>query len=607
MFLGQYKTLYIRSEQNSYEIRCPLIPSDIAKLLTIFPTFVIYLETSDHRIFVDEEYIAAGARLTNLSWYDPTFRDALIVGLKELPHIDQLRGHNHLYFSHSFQGQSGSDTILKTFDQTASALYDLEYLVDNAGNRLITFGEWAGRAGAGLGLLQYYSKTILGRDMDPIEGVGHITRFDFDAMIARCVLSQCFADCRIAVMGANGRSGLAVCQFLGEFGIPFVKVLREDAKHDLLDYDLIYNCILLGDQDVGTWITQSDLAQVMMTANSSAKVLVDISCDVSKRNHPFRELYTEPTTWHNPVKTIDCLSCIVLSNLPTLLAKDACIDFSSKLVGLFMDQDDAPFQRALSSFRNVVAMPSKTAGLDPDPTLPAIYVVNYCDEERRERMSARFQQIGLSAHFSDPVHAKDVRLYVEGQDMTGRTASIMLQHMDCLAHFLDNTTTEYCIVCEDDIMISKNLAKELPEIIKAFEHLSLDVLLLGYLWPYDICSDWNAHFPHIGESRGSEGQRYEYTGFPDDLWGSQMYMLSRKHALVLVKQYGPDYMVRELPDGENREPYNPDWILTKKGGRRAIIIPMLAVEEGDSKLGGDAEHTFHWACRMKNYVEGLHI
>jgi GR25 family glycosyltransferase involved in LPS biosynthesis len=240
-------------------------------------------------------------------------------------------------------------------------------------------------------------------------------------------------------------------------------------------------------------------------------------------------------------------------------------------------------------------------------TQHAIYVVNYCDEERRDRMAKRFHQMGLPVHFSDPVHAKDPRLYVEGQDMTGRTASIMLQHMDCLAHFLEHTQAAYCIVCEDDIMISKNLAKELPEISKTFDRLTLDVLLLGYLWPHDIASDWNPHFPHMGESRGSEGQRYEYTGYPDDLWGSQMYMVSRSHAQVLVKRYSPDYMVRELDEGETRQPYNPDWILTKKAERRAIIIPMLAVEEGDSKLGGDGEHAFHWSCREKNYVEGLHI
>lgn len=609
MFLGQFNSIYVRAEQNPDEIRCPLVPSDIAKLISAFPDLVIYLETSEYRVFSDEEYIRAGARLTDVSWYDPAFGNSLVVGLKELPHLEELRQeHSHLYFSHSFQGQADGVDILDAFRRSGASLYDLEYLVDHAGSRLLSFGAWAGRIGAGLGLLQYYSKTILGQDMEPMDPLSQMSRIDFDAMIARCVLSQCFVDCRIAIVGANGRSGLAVCSYLDEFGIHFTKILRDDAKHDLCEYDIVYNCILLGDQDVGLWPIRRSLE--LDTSDPKVRVLVDISCDVSKPNHPFSDLYREVSTWPRPVKTVDGISCIVLSNLPTLLAKEACNEFSAKLVGLFADPDDAPFQRGLSAFRRAIDCATITAmssGSDDAVSLPAIYVVNYCDEARRERMAARFDQIGLSAHFSDPVHANDPRLHVQGQDMTGRTAAIMLQHMDCLAHFLDNTTAKYCIVCEDDIMISKNLAIELPEIIATFERLSLDVLLLGYLWPYDIYSDWNPHFPHLGESRGSEGQRYEYTGFPGDLWGSQMYMVSRKHARTLLDTYGPDYMVRELSEGENREPYNPDWILTKKAGRRAIIIPMLAVEEGDSKLGGDAEHGFHWACRMKNYVEGLHI
>ncbi len=608
MFLGQFASIYVRAEQSPNEIRCPLVPSDIAKLISMFPDLIIYVEMSEYRVFSDEEYSKVGAHLTNLPWYDPTFCKSLIIGLKELSHLDELLGHHHLYFSHAFQGQADGAGILNAFNQSGSCLYDVEYLVDEMGKRLLSFGAWAGRVGAGIGLIQYYSKTILGQDMEPMDVLGSMSKINFDAMVARCVLSQCFADCRIAVIGANGRSGLAVCSYLSEFGIPFSEILRDDAKHDLCDYDIVYNCILLGDQDVGQW-TIARTADRPLDATIKAKVLVDISCDVSKPNHPFRNLYTEVTTWHDPVKTVDGLSCIVLSNLPTLLAKEACAEFSSRLVGLFMDENDTPFQRCLFAFRRAIdnaIIPAKTLGSDQTSTLPAIYVVNYCDEARRERMSARFVQIGLPAHFSDPVHANDPRLYVNGQDMTGRTASIMLQHMDCLVHFLDNTTTDYCIVCEDDITISKNLAIELPEIIKAFERLNLDVLLLGYLWPYDIGSDWNPHFPHLGESRGSEGQRYEYTGYPFDLWGSQMYMVSRNHAQVLVNQFGPDYMVRELNEGETREPYNPDWIMTKMG-RRAIIIPMLAVEEGDSKLGGDAEHGFHRACREKNYVEGLHI
>jgi len=228
-----------------------------------------------------------------------------------------------------------------------------------------------------------------------------------------------------------------------------------------------------------------------------------------------------------------------------------------------------------------------------------IYVVNFCDEARRSRMEQRLSSLGLSPHFVDPVYIADERLNLPGLENTHkRNASIMLQHLDSLQHFLESTKSKYCIVCEDDILILKNLVIDFPSISAKFDELELDVLLMGYLCPYEINPDWNRYYPRL-----SRDEKYQYTGYPDDLWGAQMYMVSRDHAKLLLEMYAPTSVVAN----DASAPYNPDWTLTKKG-KRALIYPMVAIEEADSnKSGSWGECEFHRRCHEQNYVEGAYI
>ena len=117
------------------------------------------------------------------------------------------------------------------------------------------------------------------------------------------------------------------------------------------------------------------------------------------------------------------------------------------------------------------------------------YVINFNDDKRKERMTSRFRKLDIDLHFVNPVQMGDVR--IENTPLDKRTSAIMLQHLDSVRHFYENTTAEYCVVCEDDIHISKNLASDLPEIIKNFQELGLDLLLLGYLFPHQLHGNWH--------------------------------------------------------------------------------------------------------------------
>ena len=221
------------------------------------------------------------------------------------------------------------------------------------------------------------------------------------------------------------------------------------------------------------------------------------------------------------------------------------------------------------------------------------YVINFNDDERKQRMIDRFSSIDIDLQFIDPVYENDHRLF--DTNLYKRTSSIMIQHLDSIKHFYEKTSAKYCVVCEDDIHISKNLANDLPEIIKNFEELKLDILLLGYLFPHSLNENW--HFPVLKDT-----EKYNYHGYPDDIWGSQMYLISRDHAKNILDKYTIDWAVENI----ERTHYNPDWTITKFG-KRAVISPMIAVEEGVDKSGHQGQTHFHVICHEHNYNKDVHI
>lgn len=228
------------------------------------------------------------------------------------------------------------------------------------------------------------------------------------------------------------------------------------------------------------------------------------------------------------------------------------------------------------------------------PQIP-IYVVNYNNEERKQRMTKRFQDIDMGLIFIPPVTIHDPRLkYLPYK----RTCSIMVQHLDCIRHFIEQTSYKHCIVCEDDIFISKYFHEKLPKIVQDFEKLGLDSLLLGYLFTQNIEGNW--HFPLL--KKREDDTELSYYGYPDDIWGSQMYMISRKQGVSLINTFTTDYALDNL----DKIHYNPDWTITKHG-KRAIIYPMMAVEEGSTNTDHPGQNNFHRQCFEKNYREGVHV
>jgi len=223
-----------------------------------------------------------------------------------------------------------------------------------------------------------------------------------------------------------------------------------------------------------------------------------------------------------------------------------------------------------------------------------IYVINFNDEERRNSMIKRFETIGLKLRFTPPVYKTDPRLNIDIDDnrVEKRTWSIQLQHLDSIRDFYENTNQDYCIVCEDDILISKNFNKDMEQIIENFNKLELDILLLGYLLPFKLQNDYFKLKKTIG---------YTINEYPDDLWGSQMYLITRKYAKFLLDKYTIEFAVKNLD-----LPYSPDWTITKNGNR-ALLYPMIALEEGSTKTDHIGQNNFHRNCFLSNYDKDIFI
>ena len=215
------------------------------------------------------------------------------------------------------------------------------------------------------------------------------------------------------------------------------------------------------------------------------------------------------------------------------------------------------------------------------------YTFSYQNPIREANMKRRFADENLPLEFVNSVEFSDQRLTAAPPEVR-RNWAIMFNHLDMLTKFL-NSSNDYGIFCEDDIFIRHNFKQFLPEIVAGAKRRSLEILLLGYLLPYK---------PVEIVSRAREfaeiGPNFTFHTYPDDLWGSQMYMLSRAGATKLLEKYSVDYAKATLAN-PNLCPFSPDWTLTKDG-RRAAIYPMLAVEEGIVVTTHEGQIDFHKRC-----------
>jgi alanine dehydrogenase len=130
--------------------RVPITPSQCKTILSDFESVQIYCQRSDIRCFEDQEYEQAGAIMV-----DSVADCDVIIGVKEVPLNMLVDEKTHFFFSHTTKKQEYNRELLQIVLDKKVKLIDWEGLTNEAGQRLIAFGRYAGIVGAYNGILTY--------------------------------------------------------------------------------------------------------------------------------------------------------------------------------------------------------------------------------------------------------------------------------------------------------------------------------------------------------------------------------------------------------------------------------------------------------------------
>jgi hypothetical protein len=134
--------------------------------------------------------------------------------------------------------------------------------------------------------------------------------------------------------------------------------------------------------------------------------------------------------------------------------------------------------------------------------------------------------------------------------------------------------------------------------------MDLDVLLLGYLLQFRL--DIHAHYHNFSIKCKSETMPYHYYSFDtNNVWGTQMYMISRNNAKKLLDKYSCSYADKTIHNN-SMTPFAADWTLTKDG-TRAMISPLLAVEDNQVQYDHYGQQQFHQKCFEEHFNPGLFV
>ena len=133
----------IKERKNPPDRRVVFSPEKIVELQETFSDAEVKVESSDIRVFSDDQYKNAGLEVSE----DVSDCDVMI-GVKEVP-IDALTPNKkYFFFSHTIKKQPYNRKLLNAILDKNIELYDHEVIVKENGARLIGFGRYAGIVGA---------------------------------------------------------------------------------------------------------------------------------------------------------------------------------------------------------------------------------------------------------------------------------------------------------------------------------------------------------------------------------------------------------------------------------------------------------------------------
>lgn len=373
----------IKERKNPPDRRVVFTPEELVRLKSEHPEAEIKVETSDIRVFTDEQYSNLGIEVSD----DLTDCDVLF-GVKEIPVDALIPNKKYFFFSHTIKMQPYNRKLLQAILAKNIELYDHETIVDANNKRLIGFGRYAGIVGA------YNGFRAFGQKFELFNIAKAETLKNKDELIER-LKRQTLPNIKIVLTG-HGKVGMGAKEILD--GMKIKEVAVDDflnkvytqpvyTQIDVLDYNKRIDGQILDNKDFyknpqdytsnfERFTKVSDiymaghfhgngapdiLTQEMLKApDCMIKVVADISCDVdgpiactikaSTIADPFFG-YLPSENKEVPFTHPGAIVVMSVDNLPCELPKDASEGFGEMFMehvipAFFNNDKDGILQRA---------------------------------------------------------------------------------------------------------------------------------------------------------------------------------------------------------------------------------------------------------------------
>ncbi|MEL6958595.1 MAG: saccharopine dehydrogenase [Pseudomonadota bacterium] len=342
--------IWMRGEPRDNEARAPMTPEGAAALIAQGARIIV--EDSLTRIIPPEAYRDVGCEIApDQSWINAP-REALILGLKELPDDETPLSHRHIMFGHAYKGQSSGRRLLDRFKAGGGTLLDLEYLVDTDGRRVAAFGYWAGFAGAAVTVMAWASQRA-------DASLGPVAAVPSELNLRDAVSSHLDGRMpRVIIIGAKGRVGTGAADLCRRVGLSPTLWDMKETSHggpfpEILAHDIFLNCIL-AQPGVPVFVPKDSVSRPR-----TLSAIGDIACDPDSDYNPV-PVYSKATTWADPVVRVadePILDVMAIDNLPSLMPRESTEDFAAQLLPHLLELDTdqtGVWERAEATFREHV-------------------------------------------------------------------------------------------------------------------------------------------------------------------------------------------------------------------------------------------------------------
>ncbi|WP_367754012.1 NAD(P)-dependent oxidoreductase [Flavobacterium sp. WC2430] len=373
----------LKERKSPPDRRVVFSPSELVQLKQLYPDAIVKVESSDIRIFSDEEYKKLGIEVTaDISDCDVLF------GVKEVPVENLIPNKTYFFFSHTIKKQPYNKKLLQTVLEKSIDLYDHETIVDAENRRLIGFGRYAGIVGAYNTIRAFGIKFELFKlpKAETLSGKEELIR-----QLKRII----FPPIKFVVTG-SGKVGGGIKEVLDAIKITEVSVENFLSKKyaqavytqiDVLDYNKridgkVLNCKDFYDNPkeyIGDFERFTKVSEILITGHfhgndapdiltkemlqakdCKIKVIGDVSCDINgpiastlRASTIAEPLYGYLPSEHKEVDVFHPAAIVVMAvdNLPCELPKDASegfgIMFMEHVIPAFFDNDkDGILERA---------------------------------------------------------------------------------------------------------------------------------------------------------------------------------------------------------------------------------------------------------------------